>query len=65
MEAHGGQRPPDPFFRKHLKKICGCFFSKEREIKMDDIKKGQELAKERMRRNEAAKKAMGVKVEGK
>lgn len=60
MEAHGGQRPPDSIFKKGMKKICGCFFSKEREIKMDAIAKSQERAKEQMRRNENAKKAMGT-----
>ncbi len=49
MEAHGGQRPPDSFVTKHLKKICRCFFKKERQIHIDDLERAQKQGKKHMK----------------
>ena len=52
MDAHGGQRPPDSFLKKHLKKACRCFFKKEKNLDMERIAKAQKETKEKMKRNE-------------
>ena len=60
MEAHGGQRPPDPPITRCLKKICCCFYS-DKEIAMNDIKKTQEELSEK-KRESSKKKAKDSKA---
>jgi len=57
MDAHGGQKPPDPFIKKVLKKACRCFLSKERQLNMDAIQKAQKESKDKMKRNEDRSKS--------
>jgi hypothetical protein len=41
MDAHGGQKPPDSFFKKNCKKFCGCLLGKERHIDTEKIAAAQ------------------------
>jgi len=57
MDAHGGQRPPDSLIVKSLKKVCRCFFSKEKTRDMAAIAKAQKETAQKMQRNQEKSKA--------
>jgi Ca2+-binding EF-hand superfamily protein len=60
MDAHGGQRPPDSFWTKQMKKFCGCLVKKERNVDIDKVAAAQKDTAKRMKNNED-KKASAVK----
>jgi hypothetical protein len=60
MDAHGGQKPPDGFTMRMMKKACRCLMAKEKQMDMDAIARAQKETKAKMKKNEDRSKAQKI-----